>query len=376
MDEDRFADAVAAAYAAASGTADWFAFGDMVRDLVGAQRANLRLEPDSPTNLLRPDDAADVQYLAHYRSIDPYMVRPVINEHGGPASRRVRLGQHVISRDALLRTEYFSDFARPYGLHHMLGAAVSDSPRLPLGLQRDASSGPFTEADRALVARLLPHIARALQMHRRMLPGLRHEAAAAVGLDALSFAVIVVDAEMRAQRVNQAAARLVAPGRAGLVIGRAGFGGTQLSARHRDDDAALRRLVASAAGGGGGAMRVRARTDDVPEEASLAVIVSPTPAPPDGGKAALTRGWAMVMARELDAPPRVPEVALAELYGLTQAEAAVSASLAGGVTAEDVARTRQVSLDTVRAQVRSVLRKTNAANLRDFERILALLSAT
>ncbi len=51
-------------------------------------------------------------------------------------------------------------------------------------------------------------------------------------------------------------------------------------------------------------------------------------------------------------------------------------SLSGGVTAEDVARRRRVSLDTVRTQVRTVLRKTNAANLRDFERILAMLTAS
>jgi DNA-binding NarL/FixJ family response regulator len=45
------------------------------------------------------------------------------------------------------------------------------------------------------------------------------------------------------------------------------------------------------------------------------------------------------------------------------------------VTAEEAARARRVSLDTVRTQVRTVLRKTNAANLRDLERILAVISA-
>jgi DNA-binding CsgD family transcriptional regulator len=36
---------------------------------------------------------------------------------------------------------------------------------------------------------------------------------------------------------------------------------------------------------------------------------------------------------------------------------------------------RHVSLETVRTQVRTVLRKTNAVNLRDFERILAVVAA-
>ncbi len=66
---------------------------------------------------------------------------------------------------------------------------------------------------------------------------------------------------------------------------------------------------------------------------------------------------------------------LSDLYGLTRAEAEVAGALAGGVTAEQVARARHVSLDTIRTQVRTVLRKTNAANLRDFERIVALVLA-
>jgi DNA-binding NarL/FixJ family response regulator len=40
-----------------------------------------------------------------------------------------------------------------------------------------------------------------------------------------------------------------------------------------------------------------------------------------------------------------------------------------------VARVRQVSLETVRTQVKTILRKTNAASLRDLERIIAISSA-
>jgi DNA-binding NarL/FixJ family response regulator len=83
-----------------------------------------------------------------------------------------------------------------------------------------------------------------------------------------------------------------------------------------------------------------------------------------------------VVARELAQPLQLRRGILSDLYGLTHAEAVVAVSLAGGRTAEDVARARQVSLDTVRTQVRTVLRKANAANLRDFERILALVSAS
>jgi DNA-binding CsgD family transcriptional regulator len=66
---------------------------------------------------------------------------------------------------------------------------------------------------------------------------------------------------------------------------------------------------------------------------------------------------------------------MSELYGLTKAEADVALRFSGGATVEDVARVRQVSLETVRTQVKTILRKTNAASLRDLERIIAISSA-
>jgi DNA-binding NarL/FixJ family response regulator len=58
-----------------------------------------------------------------------------------------------------------------------------------------------------------------------------------------------------------------------------------------------------------------------------------------------------------------------------KAEAAVALSFGGGATAEDVATVRRVSQETVRSQVKAILRKTNTSNLRDLERIIAISSA-
>ncbi len=198
----------------------------------------------------------------------------------------------------------------------------------------------------------------------------------AAALDALPLPVIIVDAELQVLHINAAASELTAAGRSGLTVSQAGPGGMRLRARHRDDNATLQRLVAKAAGGeAGGAVRVRGHEADCPEEATLAVQVGPVPMhfaiPAD----AADEGVAMICARELARPSRVEAAVLGDLYGLTRAEADVAGALAGGVTAEEVARTRRVALDTIRAQVRAVLRKTNAANLRDFERISALVAA-
>ena len=198
----------------------------------------------------------------------------------------------------------------------------------------------------------------------------------AAALDALPLPVIIVDAELQVLHINAAAGELTAPGRSGLTVSRSGLGSARLRAGHRDDDAALRRLVARAAAGEpGGAVRVRENREDPLEEATLAVQVGPVPVHVAFPAGVMAEGLAMVSARELARPSLVEPALLGDLYGLTRAEADVAGALAGGVTAEEVARTRHVALDTIRAQVRAVLRKTNAANLRDFERISALVLA-
>jgi DNA-binding CsgD family transcriptional regulator len=65
---------------------------------------------------------------------------------------------------------------------------------------------------------------------------------------------------------------------------------------------------------------------------------------------------------------------LRDLFGLTAAEAEVARALAGGATKSSVALARGIAETTVRTQVRAVLTKTGAANLRDLERLLAGLS--
>ncbi len=379
MDENDLAEVVAAAYEAAAG-GSWIDFGTLLGRFVGAQASSLRLLGGSPNLIALPQSSMEQAYLNYYRHIDPYRSRAAANAPALPRIDQAPLGQELVPTEEFRRTEYYNDYVRPHGQHHMLGAILKGSEPMTLGLHRNDAAGPFTDLERARLQALMPHLQRALQLRRR----LAFDAAAAIAgraaLDALSLCVIVVDASLQVLHANAAAATLCATAKAGLRMARAGGGPLRLSARHRDDNDALARLVTNVVrGGAGGAVRVRA-VDEVPDHASLAVLVSPAPArlaavAPDRADPGLPPGVAMVLARQLSQTARIAPDLLCDLYGLTRAEASVAASLVGGVTAEDVARTRRVSLGTVRTQVRTVLRKTNAANLRDFERILALVSA-
>lgn len=64
-----------------------------------------------------------------------------------------------------------------------------------------------------------------------------------------------------------------------------------------------------------------------------------------------------------------------EAFELTEAEAAVSLLLAGGLRPEEIARRRSVSLQTVRTQIRSIKHKTKVGDLPDLVRLLCGFSA-
>ncbi len=92
-----------------------------------------------------------------------------------------------------------------------------------------------------------------------------------------------------------------------------------------------------------------------------------------GAWAGGTQNRALILLREIaPSPAAAPRVELLRnLFGLTRAEAEVARALSGGATKRAVAAARGLREVTVRTQVRAILEKTGAANLRDLERMLA-----
>jgi DNA-binding NarL/FixJ family response regulator len=157
-------------------------------------------------------------------------------------------------------------------------------------------------------------------------------------------------------------------------------GELQLRAAHREDHRRLRGLVAGAASiGPGGAMRLRSPDRQGRPTPTLAALICPVPArlgvaARASAPGALVKGFALVLLRDLAAPDAPSSRVLSELFDLTDTEAAVMLGLIGGRSAEQVALARGVTLDTVRSQIRAILWKTRASNLRDLERVSATLA--
>jgi DNA-binding CsgD family transcriptional regulator len=300
----------------------------------------------------------------------------------------VTSGDEIISKQELVKSAYYHECMREYDLQHVGYARLTNCDAIGVGFNRDGMSGPFDAEELTLIERLLPHLETGLQLRRQMSTIASRPDHGRAALEALPGYTMIVSADMRVLFANTAAVNKVASASCGLRLVRSGpipGSSAYLTAAHRDDNKTLAALVLAAASGrSAGAMRVRspATTSLATSLATgLAAVVSPVPDCYVGETGAdprmhLAKGAALVTARDISTrqSPAHGEM-LRRLFDLSRAETDVAMTLIGGRSAEDVARSRDVSLGTVRTQIKAFLRKMDALNLRDFERIVASVEA-
>jgi len=381
--ERDLADCVGAIYEAATGSGSWQLVGERLRRLMNARRATLRIsDGTSPSrNVLMAVDESETVYAAYYRLINPYSVQAQrdFTDNRANHMERAMIGAELVAEDAFLRSEYYVDFARRYERRHMIGGMVGISEPTPVSLFRADDGEPFGPNEMRRLQMLLPHVQRALELRERL--GRQEQVTwmTRATLDSLPVGVAIVDAGLKLHFLNDAGRQCLGQTGSGLRSMRSGpysGSGVYLAATSRQEATGLRRLVASATSGGpGGAMRVSGI-----DRAAWAILVSPAPralANDQGGndRGGLAESLAIVVIRQLGRAAAPSAGMLCDVYGFSRAEAEVAAALSGGASAEDVAQFRNVSLTTVRSQIRSILGKSECENLRDLESSMASLAA-
>ncbi|SEQ41818.1 hypothetical protein SAMN05428969_3007 [Devosia sp. YR412] len=366
-------------YDLGSSQGDWLSIGRRLFKCLGADAGTMRFRQANgqSVNVFELSRAGETRYVDHYAHIDP--IRAAISRIKPTSdwASAVAVSEDLVDDEQYRQSEFYRDFARPNGQDHMLVGAVGDREGTVVGFFRQGMA--FGSEERAKLVRVLPHIQRSLQLRQRLQDAELNARVGYAAFEALPGSALVVDADLNVLFANAAAARSLS-GR-GLPIGIAApshnVHGTRLLVDNRERSNRLRALVRDAASGGsGGAMRIELDTGDLDRMGQLAVLVSPQPKHLGGRKTfpgELTP--VLILITELSRPSAPKPSLLSELFGLSAAEGAVALALLGGQTAESVARERDVSLETVRSQIRTVLRKSDATNLRDFERIGALLTA-
>jgi DNA-binding CsgD family transcriptional regulator len=312
------------------------------------------------------------KYAEYYSSRDVW-----VRGRPHPPSGETVLGQRIIRDDDLAKTEFYGDFLRPQKFFHVVGGCIfrEQTTSVDIAALRSKGQGAFGASEERLLRALMPHLQRAVQIHRRLAVAEVTSRSLAESIDRLPYGVILLDERGQLLLANGVARGLLAA-RDGLTEWR----GT-LAASKRSESSALRRLVADAldgtAGttgrrlGSGGALTISRPSGARP----LSLLVAPfrqEEADPFGGR----RPAAVVFVSDPDTRIDAPADLLASLHGLSAAEARVAAEVLEGGSLSDIAGRLGITRNTANTHLKRVFEKTGTRRQSDLVRLLALGAAT
>jgi len=295
------------------------------------------------------DAKSIASYASYYWQYDPWV-------NGG---RKFGLSTVLANKDFideadLINSEIYQEYARPLGIFYLVGALfpIGDGEVGAIGIHRPRNASAFDEPDKALVSSFLPHLQRALQIRHQLLTPTIEEQAGREALDRTATAMLVIGRDGHILLANRNAEKLIREADAIHSVG------NRLAATGRGANSRLSGLIRDAAdtaagrGCSAGGMLVLERSDRLP----LTALVAPFRPGQDGFGVSLPAAILFIRDPEAQSPARD---ALQALFGLTPAEARVASALADGQSLQEIATSVNVTLNTVRTQVKSILAKTD-----------------
>ncbi len=314
------------------------------------------------------DQASLISLEAHYAKRNVWMEDPSLHVKG-----RVVNSEMLYPSSHLERTEFWSDWLRHLDIFYT-GAAIvdkSDERSVNVTLCRPKGHGEYSPDEMGLLRRLMPHLQAGFALHRKLYRLQALSNAATGALEQIPYGVVLLDSHGRTLFFNQRAERLVE--KSGLLrLQDDGPVRCVVSA----DDARLRLLVDGATRSGradirdkenavpGGAMRISGLAGQ-----QLQLLVAPLPhrATPFGMRTAAVIFLSDPASTEISIAP-----VLRVLYAMSPAETKLTEALVNGVTLQEYAATRGISLHTVRSHLKNSMMKMGVRRQTDL--IRAVLS--
>jgi DNA-binding CsgD family transcriptional regulator len=345
----------------------WKLFLSSLADILPSATASLVLfDPDQKRysidlNIGFPVDAVR-SYNQHYGAIDEWYRRA----KGRVTENWVNDGRSLCPPDELIRTEFFNDFIRHFGWQHECAAVLEcrGSVMTVLTMLRRPKDQEFRDSELKLIRALVPHLQRALQLHRRVVDMQARESAQDWALDQLPFGVVILGNTGQVVIANRTAIELCHP-RNGLRLTRIGLNAT-LATDQRHLQALIRTAsTLSLLNPAGGFMSVTR-----PFGSPLHLFVGPLLITASGA-----RSVAVFISDPEQKSPSLATV-LSTLFKLTPAEVRLATLLVEGKPLVEIAQQGGVTHGTLRSQLKSVFQKTGTSRQAQLVRLLLLLPAS
>ncbi|WP_354683548.1 helix-turn-helix transcriptional regulator [Cupriavidus necator] len=270
---------------------------------------------------------------------------------------------HLFSADELfgeagwLAHPFYTQYLAPLGLRYILAAnlVTPDGVECALFISRGHAGQDFSEAEKALLHGLLPHLKRAVDLHAALDVLQSERALYAEAVDRLLVGTILLDEHGKAIRTNAVAGRLL-QARDGLYLA-----DNTLHAHCAMENRRFRKILEDAA-------QAHALASSRSEVTTLSRPASPTPLsvlvrpiPLSYRTEDKTRRPAVaVFIRDPAGSPRNPHASLRKLFHLTPTEIELALLMVDGLTLDEAAARLGVKKNTARAHLRGIFAKTGA----------------
>jgi DNA-binding CsgD family transcriptional regulator/PAS domain-containing protein len=284
----------------------------------------------------------------------------------------VLVGDTLISPSQISRTGFYNDFARRYGTTQCIAGILELSPHAVsnISVNRTDRGRRFDSDDADLLQALMPHLQRALQLHRRLVGAEGIAQRSMEALDRLNHAMLLLDRRGRVTFAN-GRARQILRDQDGLTLNHG-----ELRAANPADTGTLRQAVASAvatslgtATSSGGILSLGRPSG----RRRLRLVIAPV-AMHQGFFGADSAG-AIVSVADPERVAVPDEGTLRSLFGLTPAEAVLTRLVAQGVTLEEAAARLGLRLETLRTRLKTIFEKTDTHRQVDLVRLVLLTAS-
>jgi len=264
-----------------------------------------------------------------------------------PAGRVVDTDE-IMPRSEILESEFYQKFLKTWNLQLAVGVVLDRQGPDKLGLIMPGPPGMPLDGLKRGLRLLAPHMQRAVRISRALGESNLRAAASQSAMEIAPNAVATLTPSLRMMSGNTKLNELVAAGWAKIADGRFAF--TDARAQHQ--------LVALAAAAppASAAFRVAG-----PQGNDLAVLGARLPTQTADTLEGIMEGAGVILTIGVGGRAPLIEIdRLAAWFGLTPAEARLAASLSSGMTLDDYAARRNVSMNAVRFLLKGIYRKTGA----------------
>lgn len=328
----------------------WRDFLLILRDQTNARYGTLILTPPDPslTTMITPTATSESiqRYLDRYLEIDPFV--------GLPEGKVVTLYEYV-GEAALKNTTYYKEWVETMDGSHVLGVdlRMSGGYEARLRLTRAPGGEPFDRDETRRVEEIVPHLRQAIEFYQRLETSRSEQAVMIGAIEQFAVGTVILDHHLKVLKLNEVAASILADGDGIKLVG----GRVALSNPARDAEFRKRlKEAVSACNTGGRSVFLAERPSG---HRDIGIVVQAVQIP-----GFMHTGSAPAIALFLGDPERqcvVTSDAVRKLFNFTPTEAAISASLANGVSVIDTAHRLGIAENTVRAHLRSIFAKTGVA---------------